>query len=96
MSVKINSEEKFTVQDQHLFTGCYRIPKGDAFDPYSINVAHVLKNGRIGATCDFEIKKENGEWIIVPDISKIDLQGSMKFYIIMKKLYLIGEIYVEE
>lgn len=62
MKAKINSEDKLIVQDQRLFTGCYRIPKGEAFDPYSINVAHVLKMVVLDQCAILKLRKkmENG------------------------------------
>lgn len=94
MEVKINSEEKFTFPVYHVFTGSYKIPKDETFDLYSVTVGHLFKDNGFDQMCDFTIEKENGSWLIVPDVSKIDLQGSMKFFLSMKKIYLLGEVIV--
>lgn len=64
----------------HTFIGYYRVPKNTPIILESILVAHII-DSMMDCECDFEIKKENGEYIIIPDVSKIDLCHSMKFFI---------------
>lgn len=42
--------------------------------------------------CDFEIKKQNGEWMIVPDVSKIDLDHGMDFEILMPTMIVSATV----
>lgn len=66
------------------FIGYYRVPKDTAIILESIKVAHVV-DSQVNCDCKFEIKKKNDEYIIIPDVSNIDLNHSMKFFITYKK-----------
>lgn len=67
------------------FTGYYRIPKSEPIILDRIHIFHTV-NGENKEECDFEIKRQNGEWIIVPDVSKINLNHSMDFVILVPKV----------
>lgn len=64
----------------YTFIGYYRIPKNTQIILESISVTHII-DSMLDQECDFEIKKENDEYIIIPDVSKIDLCHSMKFFV---------------
>lgn len=80
-------ETRIDMPFMELFIGYYKIPKDTAIILDSITVAHII-NHTFDVECDFEIKRnKDGEYIIIPDVSKIDLKHSMEFIIKYKKAY---------
>lgn len=70
------------------FIGYYRIPRDTAIILETISVRHLVDHALDKSDCPFDIKRnKDGEFIIVPDVSKIDLNHSMEFMIIYKKAY---------
>lgn len=80
-------ETRIDVPFMDLFIGYYKIPKDTAIILDSITVAHIIDHV-FNAECDFEIKRNrDGEYIVIPDVSTIDLKHSMEFMIKYKKAH---------
>ena len=70
------------------FIGYYRIPKETAIILETVSVRHLVDHMADKADCSFDIKRNSdGEFIIIPDVSKIELNHSMEFMIMYKKAY---------
>lgn len=81
------TEARIDIPIMDLFIGYYKIPKDIAIILDSITVAHIVDHV-FDVECDFEIKRnKDGEYVIIPDVSKIDLKHSMEFLIKYKKAY---------
>ena len=76
------------------FIGYYRIPKNTPIILDSILVGHVIDH-MLDCECEFEIKKKDGEYIIIPDVSKIDLCHSMEFFVKYNKQVFGKEIEIK-
>ena len=72
--------ENISIPMTYMFIGYYKIPKDTAIILDSITVHHLADN-LCDCPCDFEIKKKDGEYVVIPDVSKIDLKHSMNFLI---------------
>ena len=79
--------EMTAIKNIHKFIGYYKFPKEESVMLDSIGVYHMIDEV-MHCECDFEIKKDGEDYILIPDVKNVDLMHSMNFAIIYdRKVY---------